>query len=571
VSATITVDTRREIGRIDRHIYGHFLEGNFFGNIHGGIFDEGSPQAIRDPGVAQGLRRDTIEVCRALGLPVVRWPGGNYASAYHWEDGIGPRDQRPRRLELTWGLEPGNPLREEDNRFGTDEFLAWCALTGAEPYLNTNGRSVEEAVRWLEYTNYAGDTHYTRLRAANGHPEPYGVTYWGIGNEVYGAWQMGHRTVEQYAADAREHALFIRKVDPAVKLIAVGHADEAWTRQVLARAGTLVDYLSIHFYGATTQLADQAGEYEAIVAQSLYFEQELRAYADLVAAQRRALGLERPLALTLDEWNMRHLEPAHWPAPQPGDDGGIAPREVPAPTRSGGPAGPAPRIAPAVPAGLVAATGARRRWRVTRWSPRTLADALFYAGVFQALQRLCGLAVPVRMANTVNLINANAPIVVRPGGVVKAATYHVWDLYQNHTGSIALPVTVEGPSVLAAVRSGARTDAEGTFLTRPGVVPFLDVAATLSADRRALHVSVINRHRDGAIAARLIVDRPVGGGALPPRARALQLGARVDDPFASNSLTAPEHVALEDLGDVDVAESTYTFPAHSLTLLSFQV
>lgn len=212
---------------------------------------------------------------------------------------------RGEPLEAPLIIRP-NPLSEEDNRFGTDEFLAWCAATGAEPYLNNNCRSVEEAVRWLEYTNHAGDTHYTRLRAANGHPEPYGVRYWGLGNEVYGAWQMGHRTAEQYAAAARE----LPATDPSSA---------------------------------------------------------------------------RPL-------------------------------------------------------------------RVNRWSPRTAADALFYAGVFHALQRLSGHSVPVSMANTVNLINANAPIVARPAGVVKSATYYVWDLYQNHTGPIALPVTVEGPSVLRPVR-----------------------------------------------------------------------------------------------------------------------
>src|SRR5581483_6384629 len=125
-----------------------------------------------------------------------------------------------------------------------------CALAGAEPYLNTSARSVEEAVRWLEYTNYAGDTHYTRLRAANGHPEPYGVRTWGIGNEVYGPWQMGHRGAEQYAADAREHALFMRKVDSTIRLVAVGSGpgarsgrghQEEWTRHVLRAAGSLID------------------------------------------------------------------------------------------------------------------------------------------------------------------------------------------------------------------------------------------------------------------------------------------------------------------------------------------
>jgi alpha-N-arabinofuranosidase len=554
--ATFRIDTRRELGRIDRNIYGHFLEANFFGNIRGGVFDPDSPLSRSEPGVTQGLRQDVIEACRALGLPVVRWPGGNYASAYHWEDGIGPRDRRPRRLELTWGGQDGQ-AREEDNRFGTDEFLAWCALTGAAPYLNNSARSLEEAVRWLEYTNYAGDTEYARRRAANGHPRPYGVRYWGIGNEAYGGWQMGHRSAERYAADAREHALFMRRVDPAIRLVAVGRGPggpegdwEAWTGHVLRAAGPLVDYLSIHLYGASRHLFGVAGEddFEATVGQALYFEEELGRYADLVAREARRAGVDRPLALALDEWNIRHLEPAAWPYPTPGDDGGVAPRALPPPAAEA-----------AAPPG--------RRTRVNRWSPRTAADALFYAGVFHALQRLCGHPVPVTMANTVNLVNANGLLAVRPAGVVRATTYHVWDLLQNHTGPIALPVAAEGPAVLRPVRRGASTDAEGELLSRPALVPHLDVAATLAEDRRTLHVSVINRHRSAAIGARLVVDGRAE--ALPPRARAYSLAADAPDVLATNSLDAPDRVALRDLGVVAVPEGRYPFPAHSLTLLSF--
>jgi alpha-L-arabinofuranosidase len=559
--ATIEIDARRALGAVDRNVYGHFLEGNFFGNIQGGIFDEGSPLSLQDAGVTRGLRQDVIETLRSLGVPVCRWPGGNYASAYHWEDGIGRRDTRPRRLELTWGGREGMP-REEDNRFGTDEFLAWCDLVGAEPYLNNSGRSVEEAIRWLEYTNYGGDTHYTRLRAATGHPEPYGVRYWGLGNEVYGAWQMGHRTAEQYAADAREHALFMRHVDPTIRLVAVGRGprtadDQAseWTRALLRRAGSLVDYLSIHLYGASLHLAtadEGDDEFETTVGQSLYFEAELRQYADLVSIEARRAGLDRPPALAMDEWNIRHLEPASWPVPQPGDDGGIAVRD----TRTDG----APR------AGEV---GVGRR-RVNRWSPRTLADALFYAGVFHAMQRLCGHTVPVAMANTVNLVNANGLLAVRPDGLVKSTTFHVWDLYQNHTGPIALPVTVDGPAMLRPIRQGATTDAEGQLLTRPGVVPYLDVAATLSQDRRTLHVTAINRHRTANIDAQFVVDGVhAETGGLPRHAAAVALGQDSQDLLAVNARHTPDRVALRDLGTVGVPAGRYTFPPHSITLLSF--
>jgi len=540
LQATIHIG-EREIGRIDRHIYGHFLESNFFGNIEGGVFDEGSPLAVSGSGVTAGFRQDVLAACRDLGVPIMRWPGGNFTSAYHWEDGIGPRDTRPRRLDLTWG-------GEESNRFGTDEFLAWCNAVGAEPYLAHSCRSVDEAVRWVEYTNYAGDTQYTRQRAANGHPEPYGVRYWGVGNEVYGPWQMGYRPPVQYAADAREHALFMRRVDPSLKLIGVGWPTEEWTRPLIERAGNLLDYVSIHLYGASAHLHTAASgddEYEATVAQSCYFEEEIRAYSEMVATIARQVGVERPLALALDEWNIRHLEPASWPEPQPGDDGGVAPRELPSPDAQG-------------PGAL----------RVNRYSPRTLADALFYAGVLQGLQRLCGLPVALRMANTVNLINANAPIVVRPHGVLRSATYHVWDLYQNHTEAMALPVNVEGPAVQQAVRRGADRDTGGAFFARPAIVPYLDVGATMSEDRNTLTLSVINRHRTEAITARLLLGDRVD--ALPPRAHARQLGGDVGNVRAWNRFDDSERVATRDMGSVAVPEGTYMFPAHSITLLTFQ-
>lgn len=197
---------------IDQNIYGQFLESAFFGNIEGGVLDEGSPRSIKG-GVLDGCREDVLDACKTLGIPVLRWPGGNFTSPYQWEDGIGPREERPRRLELAWGS-------EESNRFGTPEFLAWCRAVGAEPYLAHSCRNVDDAVPWVENTNYSGTTEYTKKRAADGHPEPYGVKFWGLGNEVYGPWQMGVRSAQQYVTDAREHARFMRAVDPSLRFIA---------------------------------------------------------------------------------------------------------------------------------------------------------------------------------------------------------------------------------------------------------------------------------------------------------------------------------------------------------------
>ena len=540
VPATIAIARSRQTGRIDRNIYGHFLESAFFGNISGGVLGEDGE-----------VRGDVLELCTALGIPIVRWPGGNFASPYHWEDGIGPREHRPRRLELAWGS-------EESNRFGTDEYLAWCGAVGAEPYLVHSCRNVDEAVRWVEYTNYAGDTSLTRRRAAGGHPQPYGVRYWGIGNEVYGPWQMGHRSPVEYAAAAREHALFMRRVDPDLKLVAVGMprrresprtagaSPQQWTHALLERAGSLIDYVSLHLY-ATSLHRFGVDDYDAIVAQPVFFEQEIQEYSYLVADTADALGVSRPLALALDEWTIRHLQPAAWPEPEPTADGGTAPPPAAHDTE--------PSAAPSAAV------------RVNRWSPRTLADALFYAGVFHALHRGVSLPVPPTMANTVNLVNANGLVVARPGGVVRSASYHVWDLYQNHTGPIALSTSVEGPARTMPVRQGVERNPDGSLRTNTGVVAYLDASATLSADRSELHLAVINRHRAQPIHATIVLDGHTSN--VPPRGRLRDLGADNDDVYAANLLDRPDAVTVQDRGSVGLPDGGYTFPAHSITVLTF--
>lgn len=517
-SAVIHIDPHTDAGQIHPHIYGHFLESAFFGNIEEGLLDEHG-----------NARDDVTKLCTELGVPIVRWPGGNFTSPYHWEDGIGPRAQRPRRLELAWGS-------EEPNQFGTDEYLAWCEAVGAEPFLVHSCRSVDEAVRWIEYTNHAGDTDYTRQRAHNGHPEPYGVRYWGIGNEVYAKWQMGYRSAEEYAAAAREHAQFMRSVDPSIRLIAVGSPwrPEEWATHLLQRAGRLIDYVSIHLYAASTHLFE-GDDYDAVVSQPLYFGQQIAAYSHLIADLARTVGVDRPLGLALDEWNIRHLEPASRPEPQPSADGGVEPREAGA---RGGP-------------GL----------RVNRWSPRTLADALFYAGVFHELHRAAALPVPVTMANTVNLINANGLVVARPGVVVKSASYHVWDLFQRHSGTAAVATRVEAPGRTMAIRHGDQREPDGSLRSTPGVVPYLDASATTSVD--GLHVTVINRHRTDAITAHIT-------GVDSTTATVHDIGADVDDLFAVNTADHPDTIGIRERGTHQLDDGRYTFPPHSITALTFR-
>lgn len=536
--ATITITTGRR-AEVDRNVYGHFLESAFIGNIEGGVFDEGSPLAVTGQGALDGCRADVIEACRELGLPVVRWPGGNFTSAYWWQDGIGPRDQRPRRLELAWGS-------EEPNRFGTPEFLAWidAVSTPESPtaaYLHHSARSVEDAVRWVEYTNYSGDTTMTALRAADGHPAPYDVRWWGIGNEVYGPWQMGHRSVERYVEDAREHVRFMRQVDPGLRFVACGWEREAYTEALIAGLGDRVDAVSLHLYGLDHHLTDPSeAEFHDVVAQSVYFERTIGDYADEILFAAERAHLERVPSIAMDEWNNRHMESALLPEPVPAADGGFEEH------------------------GTGAVDDPKR---VNRHSTRTLADALLYAGVFHAIHRAAGHEVPVTMANAVNLVNANGILQVRPEGVIRTPVLHIWHLYQNLFQPLAVPAHVTAPATWRQVRQGAaHQDAAGRARsTRPAAVSHLDVSASISHDGRTLTVAAINRSATEDLTTRL--DR--ADGTLPPTARCHDLGAEATDLFATTTLADPERCALRDRGTVTLSDGEYTFPAHSVTLLSF--
>ena len=212
--ARIKLDPDRVIGAIDPKIYGNFTE-HLGRCIEGGIFQEGSP--LSD---ANGFRQDVLKAVKGLNVTFLRWPGGNFASNYHWTDGIGPRDKRPARLEMAWGT-------IEDNRFGTHEFLDYTALLGTEPYFcaNMGTGTWVEAQQWVEYCNVPEGTAMTKLRQQNGRKDPWHVRYWGLGNEMDGPWQMGHKTAEDYGKFALEAAKLMKWTDPSIKLVATGSSN----------------------------------------------------------------------------------------------------------------------------------------------------------------------------------------------------------------------------------------------------------------------------------------------------------------------------------------------------------
>ena len=254
LQATVRVDAAAATTPLNRLVLGGFIE-HFHRQIYGGIFEPGSPLSDE-----KGFRKDVIAALRELRLSVVRWPGGCFVSAYHWKDGVGP-NRRPS-FDKAWGV-------EDPNTFGTDEFVAWCRLVGTEPYIcgNAGTGTPEEMSDWVEYCNQ-DQGRWARLRAANGHPHPYRVRYWSIGNENYGDWEIGTKTTEEWGLFVRETAKMIRRVDPSTVLLAAALPDTVWTKHLLNAAGHNLNMVSIHGYYDPLWAANSPSNYATCTMRS---------------------------------------------------------------------------------------------------------------------------------------------------------------------------------------------------------------------------------------------------------------------------------------------------------------
>lgn len=293
LKATIKIDKDRRTGTIDKLIYGNFTE-HLGRCIYGGIHDPKSPEADAD-----GFRKDVIQATRDLGVTIVRWPGGNFVSGYHWEDGIGPVEKRPKRKDLAWGdIEP--------NTVGTDEWLKFSRAVGAEPYIcvNMGTGTLDEARNWVEYCNAKPGLSYSDLRVKNGHPEPYKVKYWGLGNEVDGEWQMGHKNAEDYSKFALEAAKLMKWSDDSIKIIASGSSNYVrdwaeWNRTVLNRLHDYIDYISLHHYSSNR---DQ--DHHAFMAVTTRVENSIKITEGIINEVRSKYRMKKPIYIAFDEYNV---------------------------------------------------------------------------------------------------------------------------------------------------------------------------------------------------------------------------------------------------------------------------
>jgi alpha-N-arabinofuranosidase len=496
--ARVSIDLARRLGTVDRRIFGQFVE-HLGRCIYGGIFDEGSP--LSD---ARGFRRDVLDAVRRLRIPILRWPGGNFVSGYHWLDGVGPRDRRPRRSELAW-------YAEESNRFGTDEFIAYCRAIEAEPFIcvNMGSGTMDEAQAWVEYCNGTGNTSWANLRRAHGHPDPHRVRYWGLGNEMYGSWQIGNLSARDYVVKARAFATLMKRTDPTIQLVNCGQNGWGeWDEIVLGGLADLVDFHSVHLYTGTA-------EHYATVFQSHQAERAIRICSALIERVRHAQRLAHPIHIAFDEWNVWYRTRSHQ-------------------DRVG---------------------GLEERYN--------LSDALAVATYLHGFIRHCRT---VRIANFAQLVNAIAPIVTSPQGLFLQTIYHPLRLYAEHTLEVALDVHVTGEAYALTPAEERESAGRVHHIADLGPFPFLDAAATCDAPGRAVVLSVVNRHRERDLEA--TVD--LGATEVADGMAVAEVNG--PDVAAENSFETPRTVDVRE-GRVDGGgrRFTYRFPAHSITFLRLEV
>ncbi|HVO21148.1 MAG TPA: alpha-N-arabinofuranosidase [Anaeromyxobacter sp.] len=292
--ARIRLEKEYRIAEADPRLFGAFVE-HLGRCVYGGVYEPGHPHA--DP---QGLRRDVVALVKELGVPVVRYPGGNFVSGFRWEDSVGPAAERPRRLDLAW-------RSTEPNLFGLNEFVAWTRAVGTSPMmaLNLGTRGTEAALDLLEYCNHPGGSAWSDLRRRHGFPEPHGIKLWCLGNELDGPWQVGQKSPLEYGRLARETAKAMKLLDPTLELVACGSSHgrmetfPEWEATVLEHAYDYVDYLSLHSYYQNHE--DDPAEFLASSAGMDAFIRSVVATADYVKARRRS---HRTIHLSFDEWNV---------------------------------------------------------------------------------------------------------------------------------------------------------------------------------------------------------------------------------------------------------------------------
>ncbi len=427
-AAHLTVDPRFAIGPVRRRLFGGFVE-HLGRHVYDGIYEPGHPAADE-----QGFRTDVLELVRELGVSMIRYPGGNFVSGFRWEDSVGPREQRPRRLDLAWHS-------TETNEVGLHEFADWLDKAGSELMLavNLGTRGVLEALDLLEYSNVPGGTALSQRRIDNGRAEPFDVRVWCLGNEMDGPWQLGHRSADDYGTLAAQTARGMRQMDPSIELVVCGSSGAAmptfgeWEREVLTHTYDDVDMVSCHAY-----YQEHDGDAASFLASAVDMDRFIEAVvatADHVGAAR---GSSKKIDISFDEWNVWYIDRVDAVKPTAIDDWPIAPRLLE--------------------------------------DVYSVLDAVVFGSLLISLVKHADRVASASLAQLVNVI---APIMTEPGGPAwRQTTFFPFALTSRLARGEAVRLRVEAPTIDTA---------------RYGTVSAVDAVATVDDAAEAVAVFLVHR------------------------------------------------------------------------------
>ena len=429
-SLTIHINSKRKLFERGSMIYGHFLE-HFHRQIYGGVFDPASPFADED-----GFRLDVIEALKEIQTPIIRWPGGCFVSSYHWKKGVGKK--RTPVFDKAWRV-------EDPNTFGTDEFIKLCRKIGCEPYICTNaGTGTEEEMSdWVEYCNLKDEGEFAKMRIENGNHEPYNVKFWSIGNENYGAWELGAKDISVWGRLVWESAKLIKHVDPSTSLTAAALGKIDWDLSLLKSAHKQLEWISLHSYWDPISTTNAAAGYE----KCMYYTGSV---GDMIRSTRgllTALNLDKRIRIAFDEWNLRG-----WYHPNIHSD-------IPGQTKE-------EYLYPRDDNDIN--------------SIYTMADAVFSACFLNECLRNADI---VGMANFAPVVNTRGTIFTHKDGIVKRTTYYVFKLYTKYMGDTVLDSYTEGEEKYYIDSEGAQ-----------GEVDCIDTVATVDSANNILAIALINKH-----------------------------------------------------------------------------
>ena len=496
IEAKVLVKNDYPLGEASPFLLGQFVE-HLERCIYDGIWTKDG----------SALRPDTLKLLKELRPPMIRYPGGNFASGYHWEDGIGPHEKRPSRHDAAWQA-------EEINQVGTDEFLALCEELDTEPYLVVNDGSgtPEEAARWVAYCNSAENSEQGRRRAANGHPQPYNVKYWGVGNEVWGPWQIGTTSAAEYAHRLKRFSAAMKAVDSTIKIIAVGNnllSDEQnspealWNKEVLDAASDDFDFLSWHIYqpeqDSWKETYDPRALFASVCAAPLDFEKVIQRVDDEI---QKSSGKGR-ITQCIDEWNI-------W----------LPPGEK-----------------------------AKSMHQVTY----TARDSLYVAGIINVLYRNFK---SVDIANLAQLVNVLPLIQTNDKTAIATSIYYPFVLAAEMEDYV-LGTEVESPTF--------NSEKIGNNVLAHENIPYLDVAVARSNDGETVTLLILNRHPEKRMKLEIDFSEKCKFNSVDLKE------IKAGTPLAYNSFENPTAVRIYHHNFTSIVDSQYLLrlaPA-SITLCTF--